>query len=498
MICLAKNSKGQRCKNKSSLKKFGFCKDHSILKSDWYFLGKQWLKLPISFVIIGSFFVLSTIVAWEIEEGWSIRRKKIFKEHAENEILSKHPDGFQILILPFGSSDYCEGEKVLCERELKRFFMNVVDSDTLAPVNIIVHEPLNNIESVLSIDELVQLGHKNKADLLIWGDYRRRCSWDSTKIIVNYALFDDFASQYGGITNRVNVIEGAVENLSQLSRGELIGGLKDIVFWSLGVREALYNRNFSKGIKLLKHVDASLIKEYSGYYHLLAYCYQNNSDLNQAIHYYTVATGLNPDDFWPYNNRGALYMYLGDIDKAIVDFTKGIEISKGKNPNLYVNLSTALLQKNRDEESAFYLEYALNIDPDFEDALLLRAKLFSFAGKDDKALDDLRHARSTKETVMVLLEFSQYYMARKEYNKSKEYLEKAKRKAQEKNQYNPYRDEVTENIKLIMLQIKLLEVFHPNSKEIQKLKEDLKLVHKDKNATGVAIFSYGEYIDIKY
>jgi hypothetical protein len=254
MKCLAKNSKGERCQKKGKIKNLLFCEHHGFFKSDWFFLKNQVFKWPLAITSGVIVFILTTIVAWEIEEYWSSKRQvnNNYKQEISAIDQSINEGLFNILILPFGSSDYCEGEKILCERELKNFFNRTVGGDTLAPVNIFVESLDNNIETAFSNEDLINLGKKYKADLIIWGDYTRRCSWDTTKIVVNYLMFDEYIARYSGMTNPANSIAGGIENLSELAEGEIVGDLDDIVFWALGVREALSKRNFENGIKLLE------------------------------------------------------------------------------------------------------------------------------------------------------------------------------------------------------------------------------------------------------
>jgi tetratricopeptide (TPR) repeat protein len=54
-----------------------------------------------------------------------------------------------------------------------------------------------------------------------------------------------------------------------------------------------------------------------------------NGNLNQAIEDFTRAIEIKPDDIMAYNNRGSAYAQQGDYIQAISDFTKAI----GLNPN---------------------------------------------------------------------------------------------------------------------------------------------------------------------
>jgi tetratricopeptide (TPR) repeat protein len=56
--------------------------------------------------------------------------------------------------------------------------------------------------------------------------------------------------------------------------------------------------------------------------------YENKRNLDRAIAYNTEAITKNPYDSAPYKDRGQLYLEAGDYDRAIVDFTKALELQK--------------------------------------------------------------------------------------------------------------------------------------------------------------------------
>ena len=179
MKCIAKNTKKERCKNKGELKRLFFCKHHSILSSEWYFFKSKKYQTPI--VLIGTLisFFLIAIVTWEIEEAWSksLFRKCVYEKEGNEEpvkILFSTEENFNILLIPFGSSQSCNDETVLCERELKNFFYTqskISDSK----IEVKIDSSIEDRNKIFSKNELEQLGKRVKADLILWGDYSKRC-----------------------------------------------------------------------------------------------------------------------------------------------------------------------------------------------------------------------------------------------------------------------------------------------------------------------------------
>lgn len=81
MRCLAKNKKKERCGNKGKISRMFFCKDHSLLKSNWYFIKNQSYQIPITILSSVVIFIFLAIITWEIEEWWS---KSSYREEIVN------------------------------------------------------------------------------------------------------------------------------------------------------------------------------------------------------------------------------------------------------------------------------------------------------------------------------------------------------------------------------------------------------------------------------
>jgi tetratricopeptide (TPR) repeat protein len=73
--------------------------------------------------------------------------------------------------------------------------------------------------------------------------------------------------------------------------------------------------------------------------------YKDKGDIDLAIKDYSKAIELKPDYAVAYNNRGNAYKNKGDIDLAIADYRKALQI----NPNYKLaqdSLNNALKKKN--------------------------------------------------------------------------------------------------------------------------------------------------------
>lgn len=232
MKCLAKNTKGNRCKRNGNWKRFYFCKSHGIFKSDWFFLENQNYRIPISVFCSIVIFVLTAIVTWEIEEWWSKSdiRKNISTTTEIVEAIDTKFSGesnFNILLLPFGSSQTCNEETILCERELKKI---LISDDIDSNIEVKIDYLIQNKELIFTKEELNQLALNTKADLIIWGDYSKKCNFDSTLIQVNHFIPKNKDTENLTLDKFEISDYHPVSNLSELANGKVIGDIKNIGF----------------------------------------------------------------------------------------------------------------------------------------------------------------------------------------------------------------------------------------------------------------------------
>jgi len=90
--------------------------------------------------------------------------------------------------------------------------------------------------------------------------------------------------------------------------------------------------------------------------------FSQNKDFRTAIAFYDKAITLRPDYSNAYNNRGCLYLHIGEEDRGIVDFDKAISL----NPNdamAYANRGIAHAKKGNTTASTADLDKARSLDP---------------------------------------------------------------------------------------------------------------------------------------
>jgi tetratricopeptide (TPR) repeat protein len=118
---------------------------------------------------------------------------------------------------------------------------------------------------------------------------------------------------------------------------------------------------------------------------------EQKGNLEKAILNYTESAKINPDDPWPYYNRGKAYSSQGDYDKAIVDFSQSLNID----PSLvsaYTNRGFAYAKKGEIGTAIAEYTQAINLDPRCATAYYYRGNANKEKRLYDNAISDYTKA----------------------------------------------------------------------------------------------------------
>jgi tetratricopeptide (TPR) repeat protein len=116
-------------------------------------------------------------------------------------------------------------------------------------------------------------------------------------------------------------------------------------------------------------------------------------DLNKALNDFTMTIKLNPRHSDAYYSRAFAWDYKGQPDKAIADFTKALEINPLDADSFYSRGNCWFDQNNQDKAIADYAQ-ALKLRPDFADAYYNRAVAYYNKGDLESAVKDAKKALS--------------------------------------------------------------------------------------------------------
>jgi tetratricopeptide (TPR) repeat protein len=113
--------------------------------------------------------------------------------------------------------------------------------------------------------------------------------------------------------------------------------------------------------------------------------------VDKAIAQFQKALEVHPDDAVAHNNLGNALVQKGRLDEAIAQHRKALEIDPGY-AEAHYNLGNALLQKGLLDEAMAQLQKTLAIDPDFADAHYSLSIVLRQKGLVDEGIAQLRKA----------------------------------------------------------------------------------------------------------
>jgi len=102
-------------------------------------------------------------------------------------------------------------------------------------------------------------------------------------------------------------------------------------------------------------------------YYNRALAYEDKKELDYAISDYTKAIEINPEDYLSCNNRGKLYSQMGKHDQAIKDFDRAIKINPAF-AKAYNNKGSHYSSKGQYDLAIEYYTIAIEIDPKYATA----------------------------------------------------------------------------------------------------------------------------------
>lgn len=129
---------------------------------------------------------------------------------------------------------------------------------------------------------------------------------------------------------------------------------------------------------------------------IISYVIDNNQD---AIKYFTDVIKFHPNSATGFLNRSCVYRYQNDLDKAIADLSKAINIERNK-PDYYSDRADMYIKQNKWKEAISDLDEALS-STDFSDkfnAYYMRGACNSQLGDIKAATEDFKNAYKLAST----------------------------------------------------------------------------------------------------
>ncbi len=385
------------------------------------FYGINWgetrvrkLKAPINLFFLG---LLIAFFIPIIFNSNSVKKSKVF--------FFENYEDFNVLLLPFESSQNCADENIFCERELQSRFELMKSNDSLLSIEVKILEGVNKKNRATSFSRAKELGDSLSADMVIWGDYQNKCDWDTTKIKVRYTLMNN---PIYFIDEKENKVFGSLSDITQIENGVLTGDIEDLIYIVQGLKSHNIDKEPAKTVYFFNKVNKRKKAEYaeifgflgmshlllgirykpiyldscimylsqaieidstfSGYYLNRGIAFEKKGNDLKAFNDYEKTIALDSTMSLAYRNRGKILGKNGEIQKAINDFFKLIELEP-QDSDVYEDLGELYLQQYQLDSSLMYFNKALQLDPKNVSALGNRAQAYFFSNELIKALKDL-------------------------------------------------------------------------------------------------------------
>jgi tetratricopeptide (TPR) repeat protein len=121
--------------------------------------------------------------------------------------------------------------------------------------------------------------------------------------------------------------------------------------------------------------------------------YRETGQLDLALADYNRAIEIDPKYFEAYNNRGVLYMSRGDNKRALQEFDRAIKINP-KYALAHNNSGEAFENMDQFQEAMAAYNRAIALDPSYAPAFANRGDIWRKMGNRDNAIADYRQALS--------------------------------------------------------------------------------------------------------
>ncbi len=151
-----------------------------------------------------------------------------------------------------------------------------------------------------------------------------------------------------------------------------------------------YLAYWQDSITLINHM-LTLTPDAAPLYNSRGSAYHDKGDLDLAIADYTKAIEINPLDVEGYINRGAAYISKNQLDLAISDYNKSIEINPGY-AEAYNNRGLVYMSKGQLDQAISDYNKSIEINPGYAFAYNNRGSAYKSRGQLDRAISDFTKA----------------------------------------------------------------------------------------------------------
>mgnify|MGYP001460763961 CR=1 FL=1 len=154
------------------------------------------------------------------------------------------------------------------------------------------------------------------------------------------------------------------------------------------IQNHIINQDFDKAINLVEKIS----KKRFNYYFLKGRIFQDKKNDTEALINYTIALQYKPNSYKTFNNIALVKGSLKDLQGALKDLNKSIEI----NPNYaksYINRGVTFNVLNQPKKALKDFTNAIQINPNMSAAYVNRAITNQYLGNKKEVCPDLNKAK---------------------------------------------------------------------------------------------------------
>jgi|GEM_PF-4193962 len=344
MRCKGITKSKKRCKRKAT--KNGYCSFHSeqAEKNRKLINFKKITGLLIG-VLAALIFIMDVFDFFDLGKPWNDYIKAPVVNYLSEPTFAG--EKYNIMLLPFFPDRECKIIDTDYERQIIERFNQLIAKDRL---NASI-EFFENMDCPNNDLEVLEIGKKKDADLVIWGAYDENCA-EENKIRIRYVAVNQ---TYISESRKVGDTDSQkLQNLEDLRAGYLQKDIDYILYWSLATSE-FDKGNYRVALKYSEAFDYDICDV--NFFPLVAASYkilEQDKLFENFIKKTSKCGTLLPERYF---YEGFLYERYGDHKKAIDAFHKAINLGSSGMHN-YAELAEAYSRDGQLECALEYFEIA--------------------------------------------------------------------------------------------------------------------------------------------
>ncbi len=155
--------------------------------------------------------------------------------------------------------------------------------------------------------------------------------------------------------------------------------------------EAYEQGNYQAAIDALNEAIQQEVEQPDRAYYLLGISHLKLGELDQAIADYSKVIELNPDKVRAYYDRAVAKTELGNYEQAVADYDRAIELAPN-NETIYLNRGIAKMKQGKLQQAIADYTQAIELNSELGDAYANRGITKAALGNKDDAITDLETA----------------------------------------------------------------------------------------------------------